>query len=210
MTKPAPTSIAFYLRVSRESQDYGSQLHAIRQFCRREKFPEPKRGTLFSEKASGYKAKRTELDRLLQAIRERKFDCVITWRLDRLGRSHVHMVNVHHELKERGVRVIGVADGLDTIQSTAAMEGFRQMLMLVASMGGETIRENVKAGLANAAKQGRFPGRPRLDPTVIQAAHDLLMTSDKKGKVLTLRAVHKKTGLSIGTLHALRKKGLPG
>ena len=114
-----------------------------------------------------------------------------------MGRSMPHLVNVHAELKERGIRVIGVADSLDTLNETPAMEAFRHMLGAVAQMGRQTIVENTRAGLAAAAKQGRFPGRPRANNDAIHRAIALR----KAGA--TLKKIHEKTGLSIAYISML-------
>lgn len=206
MTK-TPTAIAFYLRVSRKSQEVDSQLEAIREFCRRQGWPLPKRGTLFMEKASGRNTKRTELDRLLHAVRNREFDCIVCWRLDRMGRSHVHMVNVHEELRNRGIRVIGVGDQLDTLNQTAALIAFQNMLGVLAQFQAEQGSENVLAGLAAAKKRGKYPGRPKTKTSAIDAALAALQRVDPKTKKRpTLRAVAARYGVSFGYLCDEKKK----
>lgn len=204
MTMTDPKNPAFYLRVSTDAQDYPSQLHAIREFCRRKKWPCPTDKNLFSEKVSGAKASRRELDRLLQACRNGEFDCVITFRGDRLGRSLQHMANIYAELKSISIRVIGVADGTDTADDTPGTNALRNMLATFSQLTRETITENTRAGLAAARARGVRLGRPRKNDKKIALA--ILLR--KQGR--TLEQIRQRTGLSIGYISGLSKaEGAP-
>lgn len=189
-----PKTPAFYLRVSTTAQEFSSQLHAIREFCRRKGWPLPGAKNLFSEKASGVKAKRAELDRMMQAVRDGKFDSVITYRVDRMGRSMPHVVNVFYELDRIGIRMIGVKDSFDSADDTPQSRMVRNMMASVAEMHRELIVENTREGLAAAAKEGRFGGRPRGKDAAIVKAKKLRA----QGK--TLQEIRAKTGLSVGYL----------
>jgi DNA invertase Pin-like site-specific DNA recombinase len=190
-----PKSISFYLRVSMGSQDFPAQLHALREFCRRQGWPLPSKKNLFAEKASGAKATRRELDRLLQACRDGRFDCIVTYRADRLGRSFEHLVNVHAELSAAKIRVIGVADSVDTSIETPMTRAFRRMLDTHAELTREMIVENTRNGLAAARKRGRVGGRPR---TKDRAQIDRAIKLRRQGK--TYAEVKRITGISPGYL----------
>ncbi len=190
-----PKSIAFYLRVSTASQDYAAQLHALREFCRRQGWPLPSKKNTFAEKASGAKATRRELDRMLQGCREGRFDCIVTYRADRLGRSFEHLVNVHAELSAAKIRVIGVADSIDTMTETPMTRAFRRNLDSIAELKREMIVENTLNGLAAARKRGRVGGRPR---TVESAEINRAIKLRQKGH--TYAQVKKLTGISPGYL----------
>jgi DNA invertase Pin-like site-specific DNA recombinase len=185
---------AFYLRVSTRSQDFPSQLHAIREHCRRQRWPAPGKANLFTEKESGAKAKRRELDRLLQACRDGKYDTIITYRGDRLGRSFEYMANVYAELRAARIRVIGVADGIDTEKDTPTTRAFQRMLATIAELQREMIVENTKAGLAAARKRGQSLGRPRSKDAKIAQA----LALKAKGKTFT--EILRVTQLSRGYL----------
>lgn len=192
-----PKKPAFYLRVSTAPQEFDSQLHALRECCRRKGWPVPGKATLFAEKISGAKAKRRELDRLLQACRDGHFDAIVCYKVDRIGRSMPHLVNLHAELKAIGIRVIGVADGVDTGIDTPQANAFRHMLATFAELQRETIVENTRAGLAAARAQGRVGGRRRKnDPAIARA-----LKMRAKGK--TLEEIKKATGLSVGYVSML-------
>lgn len=198
-----PKSIAFYLRVSTGEQDFKSQLHAIREFCRRRRWPLPNQRTLFSEKVSGSKASRRELDRMLQACREGTFDAIVTYKADRIGRSILHMVNFYAEMKARRIRVLGVLDGVDTSDDSPGTKALRNMMTTFAEWTRETIVENVKAGLKAARAQGRYPGKPRTK----QAQITLALRLRKEGK--TFREIQRKTKLSIGYIYDLCRGNRP-
>lgn len=183
---------AYYLRVSTNRQEFASQRHALGEYAKRHKLPGIARQNFFAEKISGAKGSRRELDRLLQACRLGAFDSIITFRADRIGRSLRHMVNIYAEMKSAGVRVIGVADGVDTDQDTPSANAFRNMLATFAELTRETIVENTRAGLAAAAKRGKRPGRPRKNDAKIVIALKL----DRQGK--TRSEISRRTGLSIG------------
>lgn len=172
MQKPnAQPKIAFYLRVSTQAQDFPAQLLALREFCRRQKWRGPPASAIFSEKASGAKTARRELDRLLQACRDGVYDTIITYRGDRLGRSFEHMAIVYQELRHAGIRVIGAADGIDTASETPATRALQRVLTVTAEMQREMIVENTRDGIRAARKRrpGRTWGRPRKNEKAIAA-----------------------------------------
>ncbi len=196
---PDPKSIAFYLRVSTGSQEFDSQLHAIREFCRRQGWPLPNKKTLFAEKVSGAQAKRGELDRLRQACRLGTFDTIVTFRADRLGRSHPAMVNLYAELDSLKIRVVGVADGVDTGTDSPGARLLRNILASVAENTRELIVENTRAGLAAARKKGKTFGRPRKKQKQIE--HALRLRKQKPG--MQAVEIARRTGLSKAYLSAI-------
>jgi DNA invertase Pin-like site-specific DNA recombinase len=185
-----PRSIAFYVRVSTISQDFPSQMHALKEYCRRQGWPVPPKAKIFAEKISGKLARRTQLDRLLQACRDGVVDTVMLYRVDRMGNSFVHLVNIQAELDALKIRVIGVADNLDTAINNAAANHYRNTLNAAAQFNREIISERTLSGLAAARDQGRVGGRPRTSDDKIARALKLKST----GKTHT--AIAKISGLS--------------
>jgi DNA invertase Pin-like site-specific DNA recombinase len=184
---------AFYLRVSTQKQDFPAQLHALKERCRRESWPVPGKAAIFAEKQSGAKATRRELDRLLQAVRDGKFDTIITYRASRLGRRLEHTARLFAEFREIKIRVVGVADSIDTASDSATTRAFTGMLAVMSEMEREIIQENTRDGLAAARKRGRIGGRRR------ENDHKIAQALKLKGTA-TLREISKKTGLSIAYL----------
>jgi putative DNA-invertase from lambdoid prophage Rac len=98
-------------------------------------------------------------DSLLRAARRREVDIVVVWRLDRWGRSVADLMATLRELTELGVGFVSLTEALDlTTPSGRAMAG---MLAIFAEFEREILRERVRAGIAQARKEGRTHGRPR-------------------------------------------------
>jgi len=96
---------------------------------------------------------------LLKAARRREVDVVVVWRLDRRGRSLPDLVVTLRELTELGVGFVSLTKALDLTTPTGpAMTG---MLAVFAEFEREILRERVRAGIAQARREGRPHGRPR-------------------------------------------------
>jgi DNA invertase Pin-like site-specific DNA recombinase len=203
---PESRSIAYYLRVSTAAQDYPAQLHALQEFARRKGWAPPARRNLFAEKISGAKTKRRELDRMLQACRDGKFDTIIAYRVDRIGRSLPHLLQIYEECEAKAIRLIGAADNVDTEDNRMGARIFRQAMALVASITREMIQENTRNGQAAAAKQGRFAGRPPEKRAAILEAVKLRLRGIAPGKIA------QRTGVSKSYLSLVfnRRRRVPG
>ncbi|GBQ61387.1 DNA resolvase [Ameyamaea chiangmaiensis NBRC 103196] len=135
-----------YARVSTVEQNEGLQVDALKsQGCKK----------IYTDKASGSKSSRPELDKMLKRLKEG--DTVIIWKLDRLGRSTVHLANLLEELRLKGVSVRSLTEGIDTAGSLGRF--LFTILSGVAELERENIRERVNAGLRNAKKNGVRLGR---------------------------------------------------
>ena len=116
--------------------------------------------------ASGAKASRPQLDLVLKLLRAG--DTLVITRLDRLGRSVLHLVTLGAGLRERGIGLRVIEQGIDT--STAEGRAMFGMLSVLAELQRELIVANTRDGLAAARARGRNGGRrPKLN--VAQAAH---------------------------------------
>jgi DNA invertase Pin-like site-specific DNA recombinase len=142
------TAMAFgYARVSTASQDEALQLDALEQAgCDR----------VFTDQASGATSNRPALDELLGMVR--RGDTLVIWRLDRLGRSLRHLLEVVGDLEQRGVALRSLTESIDT-SSPAGRLVFHTFGAL-AEFERDLIRERTKAGLAAARARGRVGGRP--------------------------------------------------
>ena len=147
---------AIYARVSTTEQTCENQLLELRRYC-------SARGwTVFKEYldegVSGSKDRRPALDELLKAARRRRFDVLVCWRLDRLGRNLRHLILLLDELQALGIDFVTLGEGLDT--STPAGRLQLHILSAIAEFERSRIQERVVAGLARAKAQGRKLGRP--------------------------------------------------
>jgi DNA invertase Pin-like site-specific DNA recombinase len=173
-----------YARVSSVDQSLSLQLDALAQMgCER----------VFREKASGALHARPELERMLDHLREG--DTLVVWRLDRLGRSLKHLMELIGELEERGVAFHSVTEGIDT--STAGGKLVFHVFGALAEFERELIRERTQAGLAAARARGRRGGRPR----VMTAEKLQVARSMYESKNHTLAAIAATVGVSRATLY---------
>lgn len=154
---------------------------------------------VFIDKASGKLASRPELDKCLAALREG--DSLVVTKLDRLGRSLQNLIALSIELKERGVALIILDQGIDT--STPMGRMFYQILGAVAEFERELIVERTKDGLAAARARGRTGGRKKaLGTRQARLARDMYDEVGEDGKrVHTVAAIAKELGVSRPTIY---------
>ena len=108
---------------------------------------------------SGARESRPALDELVKAARRRKFDTLVVWRLDRLGRNLRHLIMLLDELTALGVGFVSLGEGIDT--STPAGRLQLHILGAIAEFERARIAERVRLGVARAKAQGKRLGRPR-------------------------------------------------
>ena len=151
--------IAIYSRVSTNNQNTEMQEREINAFIASK--TDFKLVDLFSDKGvSGSKSSRPELNRLMESARNKEFEILIIWKLDRLARSLSHLVAIITELKELGIQLISLRDNIDfTTPQGRLMFGIFASL---AEFERELIRERVKAGINNAKAKGKKLGRTKL------------------------------------------------
>ena len=120
---------------------------------------------------SGTITERKGLDDVLAELGQG--DTFIVWKLDRLGRSTIHLLLLLDELRQRGVDFVSLTQGIDTTTSVGRM--VYGQLAVFAEFEREQIRERTKAGMAAAKKRGKHIGRPRklTDAQVHHAAKQL-------------------------------------
>lgn len=125
---------------------------------------------VYEDKASGKKDDRPELANCLKALRDG--DTLIVWKLDRLGRDLRHLVNIVHDLTDRGVGLkvlTGQGAAIDT--TTASGKLVFGIFAALAEFERELISERTKAGLASARARGRKGGRPyKMTPAKVRLA----------------------------------------
>src|SRR5690625_2814583 len=125
---------------------------------------------IYEDQASGKQDDRPQLASCLKALRSG--DTLIVWKLDRLGRDLRHLVNVVHDLTDRGVGLkvlTGQGAAIDT--TTASGKLVFGIFAALAEFERELISERTKAGLASARARGRKGGRPyKMTPAKIRLA----------------------------------------
>lgn len=148
-----------YTRVSTSSQDAQLQLDALVAAGVQKR-------DVFADVTSGSKTaiERPGMKRLLEYAEE--VDTVVVWRVDRLGRSLIDVLNTVTLLRDGGVHLRSVADGIDPATSTGRM--MLNMLATLAEYERELIVERVNAGIAAARRNGTRFGRPVSDRTSLR------------------------------------------
>jgi len=149
---------AIYARVSTADQHNAIQIRELTEYVERRGWELA--GT-YQDTMSGAKANRPGLDKLMADARQRRFDAVLVWKLDRFGRSLVHCVSGIQELSSLGIRFIATSQGLDTDESNPASKLLLHILAAVAQFERELIRERTLAGIRVAQANGKQVGRPK-------------------------------------------------
>lgn len=172
-----------YARVSTVDQDPALQLDALKAAgCHR----------IYTDTGSGAIKDRPELAKCLDQLREG--DALVIWKLDRLGRSTVHCIEISNGLRERGVNLIPLTEGIDT--STTSGRLYCTILAAMGEAERERMHERTMAGLAAARSRGRVGGRPTVvTPAKLAAARRRLENGE------TGTAVAESIGVSRATLY---------
>jgi DNA invertase Pin-like site-specific DNA recombinase len=173
-----------YARVSSDDQNLDLQRDALRHAgCER----------LYEEKESGGKTDRPELSRTMEVLRPG--DTLIVWRLDRLGRSLKHLIEVVEELEAKGVGFRSVTEAIDTTTSGGKL--VFHIFAALAEFERTLIRERTKAGLAAARARGRKGGRkPALEGKRLAQARAL-----RADPSLAVEDICKTLGVSRATFY---------
>ena len=106
---------------------------------------------------SGSITKRKGLNDLLSSLKDGDTLCV--WKLDRLGRSTIHLLQLLDDLRKRGIDFQAITQGIDT--TTAVGRMLYGQLAVFAEFEREQISERTKAGMEAARKRGKHIGRPK-------------------------------------------------
>ena len=156
-----------YARVSTDDQETDFQIDALKAAgCAR----------IYEETASGAKTDRPELIRLLDNAR--KGDVVVVWKMDRLGRSLLHLIETVNLLNGRGVQLRSLTENLIDTTSPSGKLVFG-IFGLMAEFERDMLRQRTNAGLTAARKRGRVGGRPKcIDAAALKKARVMLASGD--------------------------------
>lgn len=147
----------------------------------------------FSDTISGAKDDRPGLGALMDYVRDG--DTVVVWKLDRLGRNTLHILETVRALTDRGVTLISTTDGIDS--STAAGRMVIGVLASMAEFERELIKERTALKRAASQASGTKFGRPKKVPDLSHIATARRMKDDGH----TARDIAKYLGVSRATLY---------
>lgn len=185
--------IAVYARVSTVSQSLDAQLVELETYVKA--FCAGSNINWFKDVATGTTMARPAMDELMALILKGKIDCVIVWRLDRLGRTAAGLTRLFEELFHRKINLISLKDGLDL--STPAGRLMGNVLASVASYENEVRKERQALGISRAKELKKYPGGQR--------GRKWQITKDSEGAVKKLR----EAGQSISAIARLTKLSRP-
>jgi DNA invertase Pin-like site-specific DNA recombinase len=179
-----------YTRVSTAGQDAQLQLDALVDVGVQKR-------DVFADVTSGSKTaiERPGMAKLLEYAEAG--DTVIVWRIDRLGRSLIDVLNTVELLRGRGIHVRSLSDGIDPATSTGRL--MLHMLATLAEYERELIVERVNAGIAAARESGTRFGRPPVNPDII--AEKLAIVAEARARGRTAAEAAALVGWSRATLY---------
>lgn len=189
-SKKTAVTAAIYARVSTQDQKCDLQLTELRGFAERMGWAIVE----YIEKASGKAgSKRPMLDKLLADAQLRRFDVVLVWKMDRFGRSLQHLIENVRILSQLGIRFIAPSQSIDTDQRSPMGKLIMHLMGAFAEFERDLIVERVRAGVAEARRQGKHCGRPA---RVFR--RDRAAALRREGK--SWRAIAKELGVPVGTV----------
>jgi len=173
-----------YARVSTHDQKPELQLDALRAVSCSE---------VFVETASGATADRPQLRAAINAARPG--DAIAVWKLDRLGRSLLQMIETVRELDARRVGFVSLTENIDTTTSTGRL--VLHIFGAIAEFERTMIVERTLAGLEAARARGRIGGRrKKLTDAEVEAGRALLLNTDAP-----IADIARRLGVSISTFY---------
>ena len=190
--------VAIYVRVSTDRQTIDNQVAALRQIAER-------RGWQVIEQysdagISGAKGRdgRPGLDQMLKDAQRRKFDVIMAWAIDRLGRSLIDLLGTIQTLEACGVDLYLDQQSIDT--TTPAGKLMFQVCGAFGEFERSMIRQRIHAGLKRAVAQGTQLGRPKVDPAIEKRIQAQL----RGGK--GMRKIARELGVGTGTVQRVQQE----
>jgi DNA invertase Pin-like site-specific DNA recombinase len=186
--------IALYARVSTDKQTCENQLQELRTIAERMNY------TIVAEFVdngiSGMKTRqdRPALDQLMKSATQRKFDMVMCWSIDRLGRSLQNLVEILNELQALKIDLFFLQQGMDT--STPSGRMIFSVFGAIGEFERNLIRERVIAGQKRAVANGVKMGRPSKMNDGMRSAIKLL-----REKGMGIKQIARELGVGVGTVY---------
>jgi DNA invertase Pin-like site-specific DNA recombinase len=150
MDDKTTTKCAIYVRVSKGDQDPEHQIKACKTYAFNQNYNVHK---IYIDETSGAKSSRPSLNQMMFDMRNGLFNCVIVWKLDRLGRSLQHLLHVVDEFEKRNIDFICTSQNFDT--STSHGKLVFRIIGAMAEFERELISERTKEGLKHAENVGK-------------------------------------------------------
>jgi len=188
------SSTAVYIRVSTKEQKTDSQLRELSRYCKQRGW---KKVDYYVDKISGEKSTRPELDRMMKQARKGAVQRIVTYKLDRLGRSITHLCLLVDEMTRLDIPLICTSQGIDTTEGNPCGKFQLDVLKAVSEFERNLIRDRVNAGLAAARERGIKLGRPA---SLHKRADEVFALRKRR---LGVRAISRKLGMAPSSVHSI-------
>ena len=186
--------VALYCRVSTKEQTTDNQTLDLKRFCEHRDLEIVHEYS--DQGVSGSLDSRPALNQMLEDARQGKFEILLVWKLDRLGRSLKHLINLLNELHKSNVSFISMQENIDLTSPTGRL--VFQMLGAIGEFELSLIKSRVNAGIRRAREQNIKLGRPKK-----QFDYDLAIQLRRNG--LGIKEIANKLGVSVGKIHQFIK-----
>jgi len=188
--------IAIYARVSTDKQSTENQLLELRTLCTKLGYAIVQEYTDNGISGAKSRDERPALDLLLKDATRRKFDMVMCWSIDRLGRSLQHLVEILNELQALKIDLYFQQQGMDT--STPSGRMIFSVFGAIGEFERNLIRERVLAGQQRAKANGVKLGRPSKMNDGMRSAVKLL-----REKGMGIKQIAKQLQIGVGTVYSV-------
>ncbi len=187
-----------YARVSTDKQTTENQLRELQQVIQRNGWELVK--VYQDEGISGSKGRdgRPQFDSLLKDAVRKEFDVVLSWSVDRLGRSLPDLIGFLNELHSKHIDLYLHQQGIDT--TTPAGKALFQMMGVFAEFERSMIQERIRSGLARAKAKGVKLGRPKVSIKQERQIKDL------RANGMGVRKVASTVGVGVSVVQRLDKE----
>ena len=192
--------VAIYARVSTDKQQTSNQVLVLKEIAERSGYNIIQ---IYEDKGiSGSKGRedRPSLNQMMKDATHRKFDMVMCWSIDRLGRSISHLIEIMNELNGLKIDMFFSQQSIDTTQSSGRM--LFSIMGAIGEFEKSLIKERVLAGLDRARKNGTKLGRPSNMTDGLKSAILIL-----KDKGLGVRETCRKLGIGCATYYKVVAEG---
>jgi DNA invertase Pin-like site-specific DNA recombinase len=194
--------VCLYARVSTsdKGQSCEVQLLALREYAASRGWTVTRE---YTDVISGTKESRPGLNQLMQDAKRRKFDALLCWKLDRVGRSLKHLIGLLADLESVRVSFLSLSDNLDLTTPQG-----RLMFSIIGAMAEferSLIVERVTAGMKRAKSLGHLPGRKRQSLDLVAVRTRMTAGESLRGVARSLaispallsKRLHETAGLTI-------------
>ena len=172
-----------YARVSTQDQHLDLQIDALNKY-RVER--------IFQEKMTGSKKDRPQLEEMLKYVRPG--DTIVVWKLDRIGRSMRHLMELVDHFKANDIHFVSLHENIDTSTPTGKL--MFNIMASLAEFERDMIAERTRSGLESARARGRKGGRPSKASNKVKMALKMYDSKD-----YSLPQITEATGVSKTSLY---------